>query len=223
MLNSIRPFVVGIAGGTGAGKTFLAMKLCERHREAGVCFLDQDSYYLDRGDLNEEERSVLNFDEPSAMDHMLLSQHLERLRSGQAVKKPRYCFVDRRRKEGERIHPAPLVVLEGLFAFWDPRVCSMQDLKIFVEADADLRFIRRLRRDLVERGRTAESVIAQYLKTVRPMHRLYVESMKKAADLVVSNEGPPEKALVLIEQEIARRGEVPCVNEPAQIGSRVIQ
>jgi uridine kinase len=179
-------FVVGIGGSTAAGKTTMARALAERYRGIGVCLVDQDSYYLDRSYLNEKQRQSLNFDEPSALDHNSILYHLEKLLSGEVIEKPCYDFhTHTRTSDFQLVQPAPLIILEGLYAFWDSRISSLIDLKVYVDAEQDVRFIRRLRRDVAVRGRSMESTIAQYLETVRPMHKMYIEPTKQLADLVV--------------------------------------
>jgi uridine kinase len=188
MKRSSKPFVVGIGGGTGAGKTTITHMICSWYKDPGVCLLDQDSYYRDRSGLSLEERQAINYDHPSAFDHDLLACQMERLIQGVRIEKPRYCFSTHTRSTSvDEVHPAPIIVLEGILVLWDARVRSMMDLKIYVEADADLRFIRRLRRDVTERGRTMESVVTQYLESVRPMHQQYIEPTKAHADMVINN------------------------------------
>jgi uridine kinase len=180
-------FVVGIGGGSGSGKTTLARALAERFRGSGVCLMDQDSYYLDRSHLNEKQRRSLNYDEPSALDHNLILCHLQTLRMGKAVEKPYYDFHTHTRNSGfQLVQPGTLIILEGLYAFWDPRVAALMGLKVYVDAEPAVRFIRRLRRDVVDRGRSMESTIAQYLETVRPMQKFFIEPTKLLADLVVN-------------------------------------
>ena len=184
--NSPSPLVIGIGGGTGSGKTTVARVLCERYALLGVSLLDLDSYYHDRSYLSLDERACVNYDEPCAIDYDLLFSHLNRLLSGRGIEKPRYLFSTHTRScEVDLIKPTPIIIVEGLFALWEPRICSLMGLKIYVDASPDLRFIRRLQRDLVERGRTVESVVTQYLQTVRPMHQRYVEPTRMNADLVV--------------------------------------
>jgi uridine kinase len=203
----LSPFLIGIGGGTGAGKSMLAHELAERYATIGVSIVDQDSYYQDRAHLTEEEKALVNYDEPSAIDHELLFGHLQSLLAGQSVAKPRYCFAEHaRRADVEIVQPAPILMLEGLFALADPRIRSVMELKLYVEADPDLRFIRRLRRDLAGRGRTVESVIRQYLESVRPMHQMYVDPTKVYADIVVDGGAESVKrVLTAIDQALAER------------------
>jgi len=181
-------FTVGIGGGSGSGKSILAERLLSAFAPRSTCLLDLDSYYLDRTHLSQTERMLLNYDEPQAIDHELLLRHLTRLTRGEAVRKPIYCFETHTRKvETTTLGPAEVILVEGLFAFWSPSVRQLLDCKIYLDADADIRFIRRAKRDVVERGRTIGSVIDQYLTTARPMHETYVESTRLQADVVLSS------------------------------------
>jgi uridine kinase len=201
-----KPILIGVAGGTGSGKTLLTTTLAARYAPVGVCIVDQDSYYHDQSHLSPEERSRVNFDQASAIDHDLLFGHLWQLLAGKTIEKPRYDFATHtRRPENDLISPQPVILLEGLFALWDPNCRSLMGLKVYVEADADIRFIRRLRRDILERGRTVESVVEQYLTTVRPMHQLYVEPTRAHADLVVDNTDCVEPAVAAVELAIGER------------------
>lgn len=201
-----RPFIIGIGGGTGSGKSLLARRLAERRAQWGVAIVDQDSYYRDLGDLSAEARSSINYDDPSALDHDLLFQHFQRLTQGQAVEKPRYCFATHARTAAvDRVSPSPLIILEGLYALWDARLRALMGLKVYLAADSDVRLIRRLRRDLAERGRSVESVVAQYLASVRPMHQIYVEPTKAHADLVLdTTDGALEVAVEAVDRALAR-------------------
>jgi len=189
------PYFVGIAGGTGAGKTTLVRTLVDRF---GGCVLDLDSYYVDRGAVSAEERGRLNYDEPAAIDVDLLAEHLGRLHRGESIAKPVYSFEDHTRVGATPLAPARLVVVEGLFTWWWEPVRRLLALKVFVDAPADVRVIRRLRRDVAERARTMEQVLQQYLLTVRPMHDLYVEPCRRSADLVVNAEGTPAEAAEMV-------------------------
>jgi|SRR4029077_4727675 uridine kinase len=197
------PFVIGIAGGSGAGKTTIVEKLSAQLSGVRVSVLDQDSYYRDCSHMSRKERDAVNFDDPSALDHDLLILHLEQLRLGNPITKPVYCFATHTRtREVTVIEPAPLVMVEGIFALHDPRLRSLMDLKLYIDADPDLRFIRRLMRDIVDRGRTPESVITQYLETVRPMHLQHIHPTRRYADLVVDGTGSIGPALRKINKAI---------------------
>jgi uridine kinase len=187
------PAIIGIGGGTGSGKTTLARSLAERYAQLGVALIDQDSYYRDQSHLSLRERESVNYDEPWAIDHDLLLEQLKQLREGRSIKKPAYCFTSHTRTgEGETLAPQPMIVVEGLFALWESRVRSLMALKIYVDGDSDIRFIRRLQRDVIARGRSVRSVVEQYLQTVRPMHQRYVEPTRQYADVVVNNSDNPE-------------------------------
>ncbi len=178
--------VVGIGGPSASGKTTLAKALAEKYRDLGVCLMDQDSYYLDRSHLSPRQRAALNYDEPYAIDHNLLRGHLESLTIGQIVQKPVYDFATHTRaRRFQAVRPESLIVLEGIHYFWDLRSRALMNLKVYVDTDADLRLVRRLQRDMRERGRSVESVISQYTDTVRPMQKRFIEPFKDRADLVV--------------------------------------
>jgi uridine kinase len=199
------PLLIGIAGGTGSGKSTLASHLLRMYVREGVCLLEQDSYYRDRSHLSASERAGLNYDEPEAIEHDLLLEHIKSLLSGKAIEKPVYCFkTHTRSREVQVVHPTQVILLEGLFALWDPRARLLMELKIYVDTAADLRFLRRARRDVCERGRTIDSVIEQYLDTVRPMHEMHIEPTKAYADLVVENNGNPNELLTIAEQAAAQ-------------------
>ncbi len=188
---------IGVAGGTGSGKTTLASSLLNAFASRGACLLDQDSYYLDRSHLSQAERDALNYDEPQAIDHHLIVDHLKELIRGNTVEKPSYCFESHtRRKETHSLGPAEVILVEGLFALWHPAVRELLDFKIYVHAEPDIRFIRRAKRDMSERGRTIESVIDQYLNTVRPMHEMHIEPTRAYADIVLTNDHADREALL---------------------------
>jgi uridine kinase len=184
--------LVGIAGGTGAGKSMIARGLVER---LGGCILGVDSYYWDLCHLSPEARARHNFDEPDAIDADLFVEHLISLAGGEAIEKPVYSFETHTRIGMDRVTPARLMFVDGLFAFWWPSLRALLDLKIYVDAPPDLRLARRIQRDVKERGRDVEPILTQYFSTVRRMHELYVEPTRAYADLVVTNTGSLEDCL----------------------------
>jgi len=202
---SQRPFIVGIAGGTGSGKTTLAEAIVSRLGPQTVLHIAHDSYYKDLSALPMAERSNQNFDHPDSLETDLLVQHLVELRSGQAVAVPTYDFTTHTRTlDWIRCAAKPVVVVEGILLFTDPRLRELLDLRIFVDTAADIRFIRRLRRDVEERGRDMDGVIEQYQKTVRPMHDMFVEPSKAFADMLIPN-GVNEPALDLVVGHLQAR------------------
>ena len=187
---------VGIAGGTGSGKTTIAREIFLALGEGSATLLEQDSYYLDLGDLPFAERTTLNFDHPSAFDWKLLKEQIAELRAGRPVQKPVYDFnAHTRTSETIRVEPRPAVILEGILILEDPELRDMMDLRIFVDTDADVRLLRRLQRDIRERGRTVESVAAQYLASVRPMHAKYIQPSMRHADVIIPEGGFNQKAV----------------------------
>ena len=199
MPTSSRPLFVGIAGGTGSGKSTVAQKVAEGLPAAGVVTLDHDSYYKDLAHLSAEERRAVNFDHPDSLDNELFVEHLEKLRRGEPIDMPLYDFRTHRRSEQtRRVHPAPVVVVEGILIFADQRVRDLLDIKIFVDTDADIRLLRRIERDMLERGRTLWQVRDQYYRTVRPMHLQFVEPSKRWADLIIPEGGNNQVALDMV-------------------------
>jgi uridine kinase len=194
-----KPLLIGIAGGTGSGKSTVARKIAEGLPAESVAVIDHDSYYRDRSDLSFEARSKLNFDHPESLDNDLLVEHLQALREGQPVDVPIYDFkVHARLTERRRVVPTRIVIVEGILVFVEERVRRLLDVKIFVDTDADIRVFRRIRRDLEQRGRTFQSVREQYYSTVRPMHLQFVEPSKRWADLIVPEGGDNHIAIDLI-------------------------
>ena len=184
------PIVIGVAGGSGSGKTTVVRSITRALGREQVTVVHHDSYYRDAGHLTLEERQAINYDHPDSLETELLVRHLEELRAGHDVEVPVYDFTTHARA-AER-EPAParkVIILDGLLILWDRRLRRLMDIKVFVDTDPDIRFIRRLSRDIEERGRSAESVIRQYLDTVRPMHLEFVEPSKRYADLIVPEGG----------------------------------
>lgn len=195
--------IVGICGGTGSGKTTITRRIIEALSEANVVVLQQDNYYRDMPELPFEERVKQNYDHPASMDTPLLVEHLRALRGGNAIERPTYDFANYRRvQETVRIAPRSAIIVEGILIFENRALRDLMDIKIFVDTDADLRFLRRLVRDISERGRTMESVVEQYLTTVRPMHMEFVEPSKRHADVIIPEGGHNEVGIDLVIQKI---------------------
>ena len=200
MSNSIRkPYIVSIAGGTGAGKTTLAHTLFNRLGDTQVALIAHDAYYRDFSHLSPDARAQINFDHPNALETDLLVQHLQTLSQGKPVDIPTYDFTTHTRtSKTTEISPRPIIIVEGILIFTDESLRDCLDLKIFVDAPADIRLIRRLNRDVFERGRTPDSVTQQYLQTVKPMHDLFVEPSRQHADLIVPGDRDLTLAIGLI-------------------------
>lgn len=195
--------VIGMAGGTGSGKTTLAARISEGLGEGEMVSLPHDAYYIDRSDLSREERTQLNYDHPSAFDNALLIRHLELLLADRPIERPVYSFVTHMRTEEKvPLRSAPVILLEGILVLENDKLRRRMDIRIFVDCDEDERLIRRLRRDIRERGRTIPAAIEQYLTTVKPMHQQFVEPSKRYADLIVPRGGHNEVALEMILSRI---------------------
>lgn len=193
------PLVIGIAGGSGSGKTTVAQTILQRVGADRIAYLQHDSYYKDLRGLPPAQRNQFNFDHPNSLETDLLIEHIAALRSGQAVEVPIYDFsTDSRTAETFTVEPRDVILVEGILIFTEPALRKMLDIKIFVDTDADLRFIRRLERDISERGRTTESVIKQYMHTVRPMHLEFVEPSKRYADIIIPEGGHNAAALDMV-------------------------
>jgi uridine kinase len=178
--------IIGICGGTGSGKTTIARKIVEEVGVENVILLEQDSYYRNLIDMPLDERHLANFDHPDSIDSDMLVGHVKRLKDGLDVERPVYDFkTHTRSSEISVLHPRPVVMVEGILIFAEPRIRELLDIRVFVDTPDDIRFIRRLQRDIRERGRTTESVIEQYFATVRPMHMEFVEPSKRFADVIV--------------------------------------
>ena len=197
------PLVIGICGGTGSGKTTITRRIIDTLSESSVVILQQDNYYKDYPGLSFEERTQVNFDHPNSMDTALLAEHVRLLRAGKPIERPTYDFPNFRRLAGTvRIEPRTAIIVEGILIFEHKPLCELMDIKIFVDTDADLRFIRRMVRDIRERGRTTEMVVEQYMKTVRPMHMEFVEPSKRNADVIIPEGGYNDVGIDLVIQKI---------------------
>ncbi|HYV06618.1 MAG TPA: uridine kinase [Blastocatellia bacterium] len=191
--------IIGISGGTGCGKTTVAHKIIASVGADNVVYLQQDAYYRNLEDMPLDLRHKVNFDHPDAFDTGLLMNHIEALRAGESILKPTYDYATHSRKtETVHIEPRPIIIIEGILVFANPQMRSLMDMKIFVDTDADIRFIRRLDRDVHERGRSVESIISQYTTTVRPMHLQFVEPSKRYADIIIPEGGYNDVGMDLI-------------------------
>jgi uridine kinase len=198
--------VIGICGGTGSGKTTVANRILASINANEVVCLQQDSYYRSLDEMPRDYRNMVNFDHPDAIDNDLLVEHVRALKRGEAVNLPLYDFkVHTRLKETRRVEPRPIIIIEGILIFAEARLLEEMDIKVFVDTPDDIRFIRRLRRDIDERGRTVESVIEQYLATVRPMHMQFVEPSKRYADVIIPEGGYNRVGIELICGRIRER------------------
>lgn len=197
--------LIGIAGGTGSGKTTLADKLVDSFGNDEVSILRHDNYYKRHDEMCYEERSKLNYDHPDAFDTELLCEHIHTLKTGKAVQMPVYDYsIHNRSDETIQVNPAPVIVLEGILIFAEQRLCELMDIKVFVDTDADVRILRRIVRDVNKRGRSLDSVIDQYLTTVKPMHDQFVEPSKRRADIIIPEGGENVVALDMLIQRVKR-------------------
>jgi len=198
----VRPVVIGIAGGTGSGKTTVARAIHDRVGKDRIEWISHDSYYRNFEGLSAEERHHINFDHPDSLESELLARHLDVLVKGSAVEVPMYDFATHSRKpETTRVEPRKVIIVEGILVLYEPELRKRIDIKLFVDTPADIRFVRRLMRDIKSRGRSVESVIEQYVTTVRPMHEEFVEPSKRHADLIIPEGG---ENMVAIDAIIAR-------------------
>lgn len=197
------PIIIGIAGGTGSGKTTIANVILERVGADHIAFLPHDAYYKDLSDLPRAQRDLINFDHPDSLETSLLVKHLKDLKQGKAIEAPIYDFTQHARtEETNLIEPQAVILVEGILVFSEPSLRDIFDVKIFVDTPPDIRFIRRLQRDIVERGRTVESVINQYETTVRPMHLEFVEPSKRHADVIIPEGGLNTVAMDMVVARI---------------------
>jgi uridine kinase len=198
------PFIIGVAGGSGSGKTTVTQKVLDVVGFQNTTVIEQDNYYLDQSHLSFEARLQTNYDHPNAFDWTLMIKHIEDLQRGEIIHEPLYNFSEHvRSQETIVVKPASIIVIEGILALYEPTLRQLMSLKIFVDTDSDVRFIRRLQRDVRERGRSMESVIMQYEKSVRPMHLQFVEPSKRFADVILPN-GSNEAAIDMIGARIAQ-------------------
>jgi len=197
------PLVIGVAGGTGSGKTTVANVILQRVGADRIAYVPHDAYYRNFSDLPKAQRDQINWDHPDSLETDLMIAHVKALKAGQAVDLPVYDFTTHTRTaRTSRVEPQPILLVEGILIFADPQLRALFEVKIFVDTDADIRFIRRLQRDIAERGRTPESVIRQYLDTVRPMHLEFVEPSKRYADVILPEGGYNEVATGMIVARI---------------------
>tara|TARA_B100001250_G_scaffold411605_1_gene440674 strand:+ start:727 stop:1329 length:603 start_codon:yes stop_codon:yes gene_type:complete len=198
----MKSFLIGIAGGSGAGKTFIANKILNKYKKETL-IIEQDSYYKDLSDLELEKRKIKNFDHPNAIDSKLLHKHIKKLISGQSINKPIYNFSNHtRRKKTITLKPHPIIILEGILIFTFKQILDLFSLKIFIDIQSDIRFIRRLTRDLEQRNRNSADICKQYLNSVRPMHTKFVEPSKKFSDIIIKSENDYNTIFNIIKKNI---------------------
>jgi len=198
-----RPILIGITGGTGSGKSTISNAIYNKFDDKCITMIEQDSYYKDQSELSFEERVKTNYDHPDAFDTKLMIQHLKNLLSGQTILKPIYNFeVHNRENERITVEPRDIIITEGILILQEPELRELMDIKIYVDTDADVRIIRRLLRDINDRGRTIDSVINQYLNVVRPMHMQFTEPTKRYADIIIPEGGHNKVAIDLIVANI---------------------
>jgi len=199
----MKPIIIGVAGGSGSGKTTVSQRILRRVGKERIAFIQHDSYYCDRSHLSLEERAKANYDHPNSLESDLLVSHLQQLQAGRAVDIPVYDFTTHTRtQKTRRLESKRVILVEGILIFVEPALRKVFDVKIYVDTDADVRFIRRLRRDISERGRTVESVIEQYERTVRPMHLEFVEPSKRYADVIIPQGGFNRVAMDMVVARI---------------------
>ena len=199
MASKNTPLTIGVAGGTGSGKTTVANVILQKVGKEHIAYLPHDAYYRELGDLPYDQKAAMNFDHPDSLETELMVEHILELKSGKPVDIPIYDFsTHSRTKQTTRVEPHPVIVVEGILLFVDKQLRDLLDIKIFVDTDPDIRFIRRLQRDITERGRTTDMVVQQYLSTVRPMHLEFVEPSKRYANVIIPEGGLNEVAMDMV-------------------------
>lgn len=194
-----RTTIIGIAGGTGSGKTTVVRKIASALPPHYVAVVPLDSYYNDTSHMTEAERHAINFDHPSAFDWKLLERHVNMLRSGEAIEQPTYSYIEcNRQKETVHVEPKPVIIIEGIMTLIDKKLRDLMDLKIFVDADPDERLIRNIQRDVVERGRTVDMVVNRYLSVLKPMHEQFIEPTKRYADIILPKGGENARGIDIL-------------------------
>lgn len=197
------PVIIGVAGGTGSGKTTVAMRILERVGAENIAYIPHDAYYVDLSHLSAAERAKVNFDHPDSLETDLLVEHIKQLKAGNPIEIPVYDFtIHTRTVETRRVEPAPVVLVEGILLFAEPALRELFDVRLYIDTDADVRFIRRLQRDISERGRRADAVCEQYLTTVRPMHLEFVEPSKRHAHVIIPEGGENFVAIDMLVAKI---------------------
>lgn len=199
-------FIIGIAGGTGSGKTTVVNQIINELPSDEVCVISQDSYYKATDDLSYEARSKINFDHPRAIDFELLTKHLEKLKNNKIIEQPIYSFVSHNRtKDTLKTHPRKVIIIEGILIFNSKELRELCDIKVFVHADADERLIRRVKRDITERGRDIDEVLSRYQSTLKPMHQQFIEPTKNYADIIIPNDRHNTVAIDIVRTVISER------------------
>ncbi|MBO4662383.1 MAG: uridine kinase [Bacteroidaceae bacterium] len=199
-------YIIGIAGGTGSGKTTVVRKIMEALQDENVAVIPQDSYYNDNSLISMEDRRKINYDHPSAFDWDLLREQIQQLRDGKAIEQPTYDYItSNRTKETVHVEPCEVIIIEGIMALYKKEMRDLMDLKLYVDADTDVRLIRNIQRDTVERGRTAQMVIDRYLEVLKPMHEEFIEPTKRYADLIIPQGGSNQKAIDIMRTYIIHR------------------
>lgn len=198
-----KPIIIGVTGGTGSGKTTVTRKIIEEFGDVSLAYIPQDAYYKDQSHLTMDERVLTNYDHPFAFDNDLLSDHIRQLLDGQAVQMPVYDFTQHNRAEETiRVEPKEVIIIEGILIFSDNELRDLMDIKVFVDTDDDIRIIRRIKRDMAERGRSLDSIIDMYTSIVKPMHEQFIEPTKKFADIIIPEGGSNNVAIDLMTTKI---------------------